>query len=152
MSRDANNTQGVPKLPRRVGLGIPTCLPAESRRDILDKSVNDGDIDPTLKVDTVRTYIRDRFIADATVTMVLVGRCTWQSKHVEWEIGSSLRHTSNNPTCGLLGTLLPMHPNFRGRTFRENAGTAEARRQRGLRRRFRQDLQLAAPMRQWHHP
>ncbi len=86
-------------------------------RDIVDKSVNDGDIDPTLRVSTVRTYIRDRFIADATVTVVLVGRCTWQRKHVDWEIGSSLRHTPNNPRCGLLGILLPTHPDYRSRTF-----------------------------------
>ena len=88
--------------------------------DIVDRSVNDGDIDPALKVDTVRGYIRDRFIADATVTVVLVGQCTWQRKHVDWEIGSSLRHTSKNPRCGLLGILLPTHPDFRNQTFRKN--------------------------------
>ena len=87
--------------------------------DIVDKSVNDGDIHPMLNVNTVRTYIRDRFIADATVTVVLVGPCAWQRKHVDWEIGSSLRHTSNNPRCGLLGILLPTHPDFRKHTFQE---------------------------------
>ena len=77
---------------------------------IVDKSVEDGDIDPGLKVDTVRSRIRDDFIADATVTVVLVGRCTWQRKHVDWEIGSSLRDTKKNSRCGLLGILLPSHP------------------------------------------
>ena len=90
------------------------------RQDIVDKSVNDGDIDSKLAVDTVRSYIRDRFIADATVTVVLVGQCTWQRKHVDWEIGSSLRQTRNNPRCGLLGILLPTHPDFRSRTFRKS--------------------------------
>jgi len=77
---------------------------------IVDKSVEDGDIDSGLKVDTVRSRIRDEFIADATVTVVLVGRCTWQRKHVDLEIGSSLRDTKRNSRCGLLGILLPGHP------------------------------------------
>ena len=87
--------------------------------DIVDKSVEDGDIDPDLKTDTVRGNIRDRFIADATVTVVLVGKCTWQRKHVDWEIGSSLRDTKNNSRCGLLGILLPTHPDYQaGGTYR----------------------------------
>ena len=86
---------------------------------IVDKSVKDGDIDSSLKVDTVRSRIRDEFIADATVTIVLVGRCTWQRKHVDWEIGSSLRDTKKNSRCGLLGILLPCHPDH-GRTKRRN--------------------------------
>ena len=85
---------------------------------IVDESVEDGDIDPGLKVDTVRSRIRDEFIADATVTVVLVGRCTWQRKHVDWEIGSSLRDTKRNSRCGLLGILLPSHPDHGRATFR----------------------------------
>ena len=80
--------------------------------DVVDKSVGDGDIDPWLKVDTTRGKIRDEFIADATVTVVLVGRCTWQRKYVDWEIGSSLRDTRNNSRCGLIGLWLPTHPDF----------------------------------------
>ena len=80
--------------------------------DIVDKSVEDGDIDPNIKIATTRQKIRDDFIADATVTIVLVGPCTWQRKHVDWEIGSSLKKTRKNPRCGLLGILLPNHPDF----------------------------------------
>ncbi len=80
--------------------------------DIVDKSVEDGDIDDAnLKTGTIRQRIRDEFIADATVTVVLIGPCTWQRKHVDWEIGSSLRDTKKNSRCGLLGILLPNHPN-----------------------------------------
>ena len=84
---------------------------------IVDKSVEDGDIDDlNIRTETIRQKIRDDFIADATVTVVLVGPCTWQRKHVDWEIGSSLRHTAKNPRCGLLGILLPTHPDYgRGR-------------------------------------
>ena len=58
--------------------------------NFVDKSVEDGDIDPERRTDTIRRQIRERFIADATVTVVLIGKCTWQRKHVDWEIGSSL--------------------------------------------------------------
>ena len=86
--------------------------------DIVDKSVHNKDInDGDLKTETIRQIIRDDFIADATVTVVLVGKCTWQRKHVDWEIGSSLRKTKKNPRCGLLGILLPNHPNYKARKF-----------------------------------
>ena len=86
--------------------------------NFIDKSVEDGDIDSNLKTDTIRQKIRDEFIADATVTVVLVGQCTWQRKHVDWEIGSSLRSTKNNSRCGLLGILLPTHYDYLNDTYR----------------------------------
>lgn len=80
---------------------------------IIDKSVGEGDIDNTgKKTDHVRQLIRDNFISDATVTVVLIGAATWQRKHVDWEIGASLVHTKKNDRCGLLGILLPNHPDF----------------------------------------
>lgn len=85
--------------------------------DTVDKSVEDGDVDDdNLSTETIRQKIRDEFIRDATVTVVLVGPCTWQRKHVDWEIGSSLRDTRRNSRCGLLGILLPNHANY-GRKF-----------------------------------
>ncbi len=87
--------------------------------DIVDKSVDDGDIDDNrLATETIRQKIRDGFIADATVTVVLIGRCTWQRKHVDWEIGSSLRDTKRNSRCGLLGIILPGHPDFNEDTYK----------------------------------
>ena len=80
---------------------------------IVDKSVHDDDIyDLNLRVATILQRIRDNFIADATVTVVLIGRSTWQRKNVDWEIGSSIRKTKKNSRCGLLGILLPNHHNF----------------------------------------
>lgn len=82
--------------------------------DIVDESVGDGDIDDdNLSTETIRQQVRDNFIRDATVTIVLIGPCTWQRKHVDWEIGSSLRVTRLNSRCGLLGILLPNHPDAR---------------------------------------
>ena len=80
--------------------------------NIVDKSVEDGDINLNVQTETVRQRIRDDFIADATVVVVLIGTCTWQRKHVDWEIGSGLRDTKLNSRCGLLGILLPSHLDF----------------------------------------
>ena len=56
----------------------------------VDKSVSPGDIHPqNMRVDEIRRRIRDDHIADATVTIVLIGPCTWQRKHVDWEISAS---------------------------------------------------------------
>lgn len=80
---------------------------------IIDKSVDTRDIDDTgLKTTRVRQIIRDDYIRDASVTIVLIGPCTWQRKYVDWEIGASLRKTKKNSRCGLLGILLPNHPNY----------------------------------------
>ena len=78
-------------------------------RDVVDRSVGEGDIDESLKDGTIHRTIRDHFIRDATVTIVLVGPRTWQRKYVDWEISSSLMNTQLNPRCGLLGILLPSH-------------------------------------------
>ena len=88
---------------------------------IIDESVQVGDIDDTNRqMETIRRIIRDDYIADATVTIVLIGPCTWQRKHVDWEIGSSLRKTKNNSRCGLLGILLPHHPDHGKETYRSH--------------------------------
>ena len=80
----------------------------------VDKSVSQGDIhDEGLRLDEIRRRIRDDHIADATVTIVLIGPCTWQRKHVDWEISASLIHRWNNQRCGLLGLLLPSHTDYR---------------------------------------
>ncbi len=80
---------------------------------IVDKSVDIGDIadagSPT--PDTLR-QIREDHLSEATVTVVLIGPCTWQRKYVDWEIGATLRDTEMNHRCGLLGILLPTHPDF----------------------------------------
>ena len=79
----------------------------------VDKSVSPGDIhDENLPLDEIRRRIRDDHIADATVTIVLIGPRTWQRKHVDWEISASLIDRPNNMRCGLIGMLLPTHPDF----------------------------------------
>jgi len=73
-------------------------------------SVNDGDIDSNLPAETIRQKIRDEYLRDTSVTVVLIGAETWQRKHIDWEIGSSIRQTEYNPRSGLLGILLPTYP------------------------------------------
>lgn len=46
--------------------------------DVLEtKAVSDGDIDPYLKTETIRQKIRDEYIRDASVTIVLIGLETY---------------------------------------------------------------------------
>ena len=77
---------------------------------MVSESVEIGDIDPNLKTETIRQKIRDEYLRDSTVTVVLIGEHTWQRKFVDWEIASSIRQTESNPRSGLLGILLPTYP------------------------------------------
>ncbi len=72
-------------------------------------SVNDGDIDLNLPTETIRQRIREEYLRD-TLIVVLIGAQTWQRKHIDWEIGSSIRDTKANPRSGLLPILLPTYP------------------------------------------
>lgn len=83
---------------------------AESHGVMISKSVQIGDLGPNLATDTIRQKIRDEYLRDSTVTVVLIGPETWKRKHVDWEIGSSIRHTQFNPRSGLLGIILPTYP------------------------------------------
>jgi len=74
------------------------------------KSVQMGDINPGLKTDTIRQKIRDEYLRDSTVTVVLVGKDTFKRKHVDWEIASSIRKSKTNLRSGLVGMLVPSHP------------------------------------------
>ena len=80
--------------------------------DIIDQAVSDGDISDRLTTDETWRAIRDFYIADATVTVVLIGKDTWSRKYVDWEIGSSFSKTPKNSRCGVLGILLPDHPSY----------------------------------------
>ena len=88
--------------------------------NMVNWSVGIEDIDDSLGTRAIRQKIRDEFIREATVTVILIGSCTWQRRHVDWEIGASLRDTRANPRCGLLGILLPNHPDYRRSKFDPN--------------------------------
>jgi len=84
---------------------------------IVSRSVEEGDIDPNANTEYVRQKIRDEYLRDSTVTVVLIGKQTWQRKHVDWEIYSSLRDTQKNPRSGLLGIILPTYPRSDSRYY-----------------------------------
>jgi hypothetical protein len=84
------------------------------------KSVQIGEIDSTLKTETIRQKIRDEYLRDSTVTVVLIGSQTWQRKHVDWEISSSIRDTQLNARSGLLGIFLPSHPDYNKEKYNPN--------------------------------
>jgi hypothetical protein len=79
---------------------------------IISKSVQIGDINENLPTETIRQKIRDEYLRDSTVTVVLIGSETWKRKHVDWEIGSSLRQTQYNSRSGLIGILLPSYHDY----------------------------------------
>jgi hypothetical protein len=59
----------------------------------------------------IKRRIRELYLTDSTVTIVLLGRCTWSRKFVDWEISSSLRDDSVNKRSGLLAMPLPSRNN-----------------------------------------
>ncbi|WP_447950087.1 TIR domain-containing protein [Microbacterium aurum] len=56
--------------------------------------------------DYVMGQIRRRFLADSTVTICLIGACTWSRRFVDWEIQASLRQPAGGLPNGLLAILL----------------------------------------------
>lgn len=66
-----------------------------------------GDVIDSYNTDYVMAKIRERFLRDTTVTIVLLGRCTWARRYVDWEIQASLRQGMITIPNGLLGIKLP---------------------------------------------
>jgi len=73
----------------------------------IDASVDTGDIDDSLPADTIRQKIRDEYLRDSTVTVVLVGTETKNRKHIDWEIYSSMFNGTVNKQSGVLIINLP---------------------------------------------
>lgn len=72
-----------------------------------DASVNTREIEDGLPTETIRCRIRDDYLRDSTVTIVLVGTETKGRKHVDWEIYSSMRNGNINKKSGILVIQLP---------------------------------------------
>ena len=73
----------------------------------VDRSVDTGDIPDTWTDEQIRRAIRDRYLRDSTVTVVLVGTETRRRKHVDWEIHSSMYDGSVNKRSGIVVINLP---------------------------------------------
>lgn len=73
----------------------------------IDGSVDTGEIDEDLSDQAIREIIRDRYLRDTTVTLVLVGTQTRGRKHVDWEVFSSMIDGSVNKKSGIIAIMLP---------------------------------------------
>lgn len=79
----------------------------EVHRIFIDASVDTGEIDDSLPNQTIRQKIRDEYLANSTVTILLVGTETKYRKHIDWEVYSSMIDGSVNKRSGILVINLP---------------------------------------------
>ena len=56
----------------------------ENNNIFVDRSVDTGDIPDNLSDEQIREKIRDEYLRDSTVTILLVGEETKYRKHVDW--------------------------------------------------------------------
>ena len=69
--------------------------------------IEDDDFVDSHDADYVMRVIREKYLSNTTVTIVLMGKCTWSRRYIDWEIASTLRNDVNNKRSGLLGIKLP---------------------------------------------
>ena len=79
----------------------------EDNAMFIDGSVDTGDISDDLPDDRIRQKIRDEYLRDSTVTILLVGQGTKGRKHVDWEVYSSMYDGTVNKRSGVVAVLLP---------------------------------------------
>ena len=88
-----------------------------------------GDIINSESSDYIMSRIREKYLRDTTVTIVLIGQCTWARKFVDWEVAASLRNTAAYNRNGLLAITLPSVTSLAGRQVpgrvSDNIGGAE---------------------------
>lgn len=73
----------------------------------IDGSVQIGDIDESHSDEEIREIIRDEYLKDTTVTILLVGEETKNRKHIDWELYSSMHDGKINKKSGILVIQLP---------------------------------------------
>lgn len=79
---------------------IPKVLGANENYDYIDSA----------NTDYVMTQIREKYLLDSTVTIVLIGSCTHSRRYIDWELKSSLRQGNYTPN-GVMGIILPSKGN-----------------------------------------
>ena len=83
-------------------------LELNNKYDIfIDGSVDTGDISDDLSDEKIRKKIRDEYLRDTTVTILLVGTGTKNRKHIDWELYSSMYDGKKNKKSGILVIQLP---------------------------------------------
>lgn len=79
---------------------------------IVNKSVEDGDINSDNKDGYIKQLIQKGYLSDTTVLIVLLGTKTKCRKHVDWEISGALNLKVGDTYAGLLGLKLPSHVDY----------------------------------------
>lgn len=73
-----------------------------------DCSVHENEIDDTgLTSEEIRRIIRDDYIKDATVLILLCGQNTKKRKHIDWEIHAAMYDSETNRQMGIIVINLP---------------------------------------------
>ena len=72
-----------------------------------DQSVEVGEIDESNSPQSIRRFIRDNYLRDTEVTILLCGTETRFRKHVDWELKSSMIDGAINRRSGILVIDLP---------------------------------------------
>lgn len=86
----------ITKFANEAGIFTPYVLGANDNDDFINST------NPTY----VMQQIREKYLKDSTVTIVLVGSCTHSRRYVDWEIKGSLQQGITIPN-GLIGIVLP---------------------------------------------
>ena len=73
----------------------------------IDMSVDTGDIPDNWSDEEIRQEIRDEYLRDSTVTILLLGKETKFRKYIDWELYSSMYNGKLNKQSGILVVNLP---------------------------------------------
>lgn len=84
---------------------IPTVVGVTKDDDFVDSD----------DTDYIMDRIREVYLADTTVTVVLVGQCIWARRFVDWEVYASLREYKSYKRSGLIAITLPSVSSVSGR-------------------------------------
>ena len=82
----------------------------DEARDVFIARALGTEMDPQIinsdDTEYVMQRVRELYLKDSSITIVLIGRCTWARRYIDWEIQASLRQGENTTPNGLLGIVL----------------------------------------------
>ena len=85
----------------------------------INKSVGIDEIADDNSAEYIKRLIREGYLDDTSVLLVLVGPKTVCRKHVDWEISAALNKKVGGYS-GLLGICLPEHPAYQKQNYTES--------------------------------
>lgn len=78
----------------------------------INKSVQLGDINEDLSTNYIKRLIREDYISDSSIVVVLVGENTHCRKYIDWEIYAGL-----DKGAGLIALALPSHNSYKTKKY-----------------------------------